>query len=246
MKKYIPNLFLLSVICYLLVLISPALLGQLGGTFKSTSLPADYTKLEQFLAKDKTFYRTLWVPQIQRFAYFSNTHPAIAANDLFKLNSPHENIKYLKKESTLLLLQESSVKYIIVPYDSLGEIFLTDRKYDNKMYEATLKDIESIPYLKRQHAFGKIGVYEIPAPKDHFWSPNASLDIKYKYINPTNYQVSLKSVKKGDTLIFAESYDKGWKLQTTESRQQRAESRQQRAENKKWTEQLYTSQRWKL
>ena len=56
------NAFLFFVICYLLFLIRPAILGQLGGMFKITSVPEDYVRLEKFLANQQDYFRTLWVP----------------------------------------------------------------------------------------------------------------------------------------------------------------------------------------
>ncbi len=218
------NLFILLLTSYFLLLTSPALLGELGGTFKSVQIPNEYIKLEKFISSDKKFYRTIWIPQIQRFAFFSNNHPSIPANDLFKLNSPKEDIAILKKGETLKVLQEASVKYIIVPYDSMGEIFLTDRKYDEKSYLETLKEINSIPWLKRIDGFGRIGVYEVTDPKDHFWSPQPNMKIDYKYINPTKYIVNLKNAQKNSTLVFAEGYDPGWSLRGTKNQEPRTKN----------------------
>ncbi len=204
------NIFAIVLTSYFLLLISPALFGQLGGTFRSTRIPREYIKLERFLSTDKRFYRTFWIPRIQRLAYFSNNHPAIPANDFFKVNSPREDINSLNKSETNNLLSLASVRYIIVPYDSIGELFLTDRKYDKNVYRKTINEINHISWLKKIDGFGKIGVYEIMNPKDHFWSPQPNLKINYSYINPTKYQLNVNSSKAGDLLVFSESFDKNW------------------------------------
>ena len=106
------------------------------------------------------------------------------------------------------------IKYVIVPYDSQGEIFLKDRKYNTEIYQSTISDVKKIPYLKQVDGFGKIAVFEVDPPaagiKDHFWSPAQNLNIKYKVINPTKYEVEIKNAQKGDLLIFSESYDRNW------------------------------------
>jgi len=211
----IQNIFLLFVLGFMLFLIRPALLGQLGGTFKSVEIPSEYVKLEKLLSHDNRFYRTIWVPQIQRFAFFTNNHPAISANDLFKVNSPKEDVNFLNKKEALKTLEESSVKYVIIPYDSMGEIFLTDRKYDDKVYAKTINDLSYVSWLKKIEGFGRITVYEVSNSKDHFWSPESNMKISYKYINPTRYIVNLKNAQKDDRLVFAENYDPGWILSSS-------------------------------
>ena len=216
------NLFLLIIVFCLLYLIRPALLGQLTGTFKATAVPSDYIKLEKFLSSENSFSRVLWVPTLQRFGYYSNNHPAVSANDFFKTGG-HSNIfNKINITEGSKILQEAGVRYVIVPYDSQGEIFLKDRKYDEKSYLKTIKDVEGIKWLKKvdcsiakllncsDPVFGKVAVFEVPNPRDHFWSPSGNIIKNYKYINPTKYIVELKNAKKGDVVVFSESFDKNW------------------------------------
>lgn len=215
--NFLPRLFTVLVIGYLLFLIRPALLGQLGGTFKSTQIPTEYTKLEEFLSAQNNFSRTLWVPTQQRFAFYTNTHPAISAQDIFSI---YDNGKLIQKiKLSEKLLQEASVKYVIVPYDSQGEIFLNDRKYDNKVYLKTIDEVKQIPYLKQVSGFGKITVFEVPSPKDHFYinnqqSTTSNQKITYRYVSPVEYKVNVQNVAKGDKLIFSENYDAKWVAST--------------------------------
>ncbi len=215
------NLFLIFTILYLLFLIRPALLGQLTGTFKTTTVPDDYLKLEQFLSSQNTFSRTLWIPTQQRFGFYSNLHPAIPAQDFFKTTEYTNILKNVGMSRSLL--QESAVKYVVVPYDSQGEIFLKDRKYDNRIYQETINNVSKIPYLKRINGFGKIAVFEAPNPRDHFWTTSSSLSLKYQYISPVEYKIEVKNAKKGDTIIFSESYDARWIAKSSELRVQSSE-----------------------
>src|SRR3989344_3520047 len=212
-KEYLRKLFFTLIIFYLLFLISPALIGQLNGIFKSTTLPNDYKKLEKKLLTEQKFFRTLWIPQKQRFAFYSDINPAMNAQDLFHStdvnkipNSLEDDLS--KKEDSMLV--RYGVKYIILPYDSEKELFLNDRKYDGELYKKAVNDIEKIKWLKESSGFGKIKVFEVSNSKDHFWSPSTSLRINYKFINPTKYAVEIKNAKKGNILVFSESFDEGW------------------------------------
>lgn len=204
------NVFLLFVISCLLFLIRPAWMGDLTGTFKSHNLPNDYIKLEQFLSKDKYFYRTFWVPAYERFGFRSDVRSAISGKNFINKYDPYDTVDYLRNKNSQEILQELSVRYVIVPFDSQGEIFLKDRKYDDKQYLDIVKNLKSIPWLKEVRGFGKIGVFEVSSPKDHFWSTKENLVKSYKHVNPTKYEIEVQNAKKGDVLVFSESYDFNW------------------------------------
>ena len=212
------NLFLIIVVLYLLFLIRPAWMGQLTGTFKPTTVPPEYTKLEKFLSSQTSFSRILWVPTTQRFGFYSDLHPEVSGQDF--LNLYNEKALVSKIAASEKLLQESSVKYVIVPYDSQGEIFLSDRKYSNSLYVQTIKDVGSISWLKNVSGFGKIAVFEVPDPKGHFYISNqqsaiSNQSVIYEYISPVEYKVNLSNVTKGDVLVFSESDDKGWEAKSS-------------------------------
>lgn len=217
-QKFIPNIFLILTSLFLILLIRPALLGQLTGTFKPTSIPNDYIKLEKFLSSQNSFSRTLWIPTTQRFGFYSNLHPAIPANDFFKTSGYSNVLQNIRIDKTKNLLQESAVKYVIVPYDSQGEIFLKDRKYNNDTYQKTINEIKQIPYLKQVSGFGKIAVFEISNPKDHFWTTSQNLNLKYKYVSPAEYKLEVKNARKGDVIVFSENYDASWMARDSDTK----------------------------
>jgi hypothetical protein len=204
------NLFILLLTSYFLLLISPALLGQLGGTFKTTSVPAEYFRLEKYISNQSEFSRTLWIPTVQRFGYYSSNHPAVSAQDYFKLYDQKILLKELSKNETEELLQHASIKYIIVPFDSEGEIFLEDREYSEDKYTEFVDQVNEISWLSEIEGFGNIKVFELSNSKDHFWSPEEDLGIKYEYINPVTYKMNIADGEKGDQIVFAESFDDKW------------------------------------
>lgn len=191
-------------------LINPALAGQLGGMFESHKVPPEYFKLKDFLSNKKEFYRTLWVPTYSRFGYYSDSHSVIRAQQFLNEIDLQKLLKKLSDKSLEKTLVESGIKYIIIPYDLQGEIFLKDGKYNNEEYLRTIEVARNISYLKEVKGFGRIAVFEILNPKDHFWSKKENLVSKIKYINPTLYEVEVKNAKRGNTLVFAENYDSYW------------------------------------
>ncbi len=213
------NIFLILSAFYLIFLIRPAVLGQLNGTFKTTVVPNDYFKFERFLSSDVKFYRVLWVPTPQRFGFVTAIHPAIAAQDFFKTIDLSQIVKKIAANEKLL--QESAVKYVVVPYDSQGEIFLKDRRYDGNAYKKIIADMNTVPYLKKIDDFGKIAVFEIPSPKDHFFISNLqsavnNQKIEYQYVSPVEYKLSFENAKKGDVVVFSESYNLEWIAKNSE------------------------------
>ncbi|MDO8658559.1 MAG: hypothetical protein Q7K55_07485 [Candidatus Levybacteria bacterium] len=209
------NLFLLLVICYLLFLIQPAMLGKLTGTFKNHEIPQEYVKSKDVLAKDKQFYRTLWLPKFQRFGFYSNNHPAISSEEFFGTASVSGILKQLNEPGIQKKLGETAIKYIIVPLDSESEIFLDDRKYDKRKYESITFELDKLHWLKKVNDLGQLKVYELDDLQDKFFilsSQKFSTQLKYKMINPSLYELNIKNGQKGETIIFSEKYNKNWIL----------------------------------
>lgn len=204
------NIFLILATLYLLLLIRPAILGQLNGMFKTTTVPQDYVRLEKFLSTQPGYFRTLWFPVKQRFSYYSNSHPIISATALFDLYDEKSLFSKLSENETERALKDASVKYVIVPDDSEKEIFLTDRKYDNRLYLRAVNNLQKINWLKEIRTFGKITVFGLDGFRDHFWSSDPNLEINYKYISPVKYSINVKNAKKGNKIIFTEKFDKNW------------------------------------
>jgi len=134
------SLFLL----FWVFLVRPALLGELSGTFKPHQAPSAYISLKNFLIKDIVYSPTLWVPNKSSFSFHSSVHPALEAATFSE--------KFVK---------EKKIKYIIVPEDTGGKIFLTDRKYDEQLYKKTIISLAKISYVVRIAEFGKIIVFQV-------------------------------------------------------------------------------------
>ena len=243
MKKYIPELFLLAVIGSLLLLIKPAILGELGGTFKAKEVPGEYLVLKEFIANQGDFFRTFWVPKQQRFGFFSNNHPAVSAENFLTDTVCKEPFCSLKEEmpenwgekcfpndrcdvrelsyflnfETADILAQMAVKYVIVPFDSEGEIFIAEHQYNPQQREEVENFLDTIPWLKKVDVADKIAVYELPEFKDHFFGIGEEIpEIRWQMINPTNYKVQVKNTSQPFKLVFSETYDELWQAKIEE------------------------------
>lgn len=183
--------------------------GVVKGTLRPREISLQYQNLAKLIESNTEFSRTMWIPVYPTFAYLSNTHPAIPAVEFFQATSEASLLQKLKMPESEKLLQNVSVKYVIVPEDIDKRIFVSDRKYDERVYKKTVKGIESIPYLIPVGNYGRIKVFEVGNSKGHFWS-NSPISIQYKYISPTKYEVVISNAKQGDVIVFNESFDKFW------------------------------------
>jgi len=208
LHTHVSKIFLPVVVLYFLFLVRPVF-SPTSTLFRSKVIPHDYVLLKDFLVKDKQFSRTLWVPSWQRYGYFSEIHPAIGRDEFFPSPSDSIAIVFLNKAQTKQLLKEAAVKYIIVPYDSEGEIFINNHKYDNKQVIQTVKALQKIPWLSQVNGFDKLAIFKLANPQNHFYLFSGG-NVSYQFINETQYTVSLHNIKAGDRLIFSEGYDPQW------------------------------------
>jgi len=203
------NLFVFLFIIYLLFLIRPALFGQLPGTFQVRSVPDSYVQLDKFLSQDKSFYRTLWIPNTMLFGHYTNIHRQMSGRDFFKDYDLNSLASTIDSPSSQEILEEAGVKYVIIPEDTESQIYLTDRKYDENKYMFIVNSLSNNPRLEKINQFGKVVVYKTPNHKDHFWC-ECDAKISYEFINPTKYKVDMQGVKTNDKLVFSEAFDDKW------------------------------------
>lgn len=225
MKKYIPYIFLGVIAAFFIYILRPALSHTLNGTFNTVTVPSEYESLEKLLSNDNVFGRTLWVPQTQRFAYYTPDHPTVSANIMYATDSA-EITKKLTNSNAESFLKENSIGYVIVPYDSQEEIFLTDRKYDDKKYRQALNDLREVEYLDEIREFKKIGVFKVNKTQPQFSSSNSNSGVEVQRINPSSYILNITNATTNDVIIFTDTFDSNWhaKTESSESRIQSVRS----------------------
>lgn len=181
----------------------------------NTTVPNEYKTLQILLENDTDFYRTLWIPQWQRYGYFSDLHPAIGRNEIFKTTDPLKMARELEKKKNVL--ERFQVKYVIIPYDSKGEMFLNDRSYSGLIRKKTEDIVDTIPWLVKKDIVSGISIYELPGKKMRFWMNNGT-EIISKMRSPTHYLVMHKAAKNQTDLLFSEAFDKHWVARTVKGR----------------------------
>lgn len=207
--------YLLSAICYLLFIsfwlftTREAAFGKLGGTFVKHSVPQEYRDLESFLQAQPNFARTLWVPRQQRFSYGILDHMPVEAEPLFGATTAAELKEKLDEPAGMALLEDLGIGYVMIPYDSLGELFLSDRKYDEKKRQEYETVLDGVSRLTKIHS-GNLTIYQTAQHRNLFWvSTNEA--INYKRIRPDQYAVSF-TVDTPTTVYFSQTYHPGWVL----------------------------------
>jgi hypothetical protein len=198
-------------ICFWLFTVREAVLGQLGGIFKEHPIPLEYNKLVKLISGDHEYFRTFWIPNVQRFGYTSSIHPAMDSLNMTNSASISGVLSWLANGTNQNQLVRWGVKYVIVPDDSLGEIFVSDRKYDNKIYLETVNAVRKITGLTELPGWEKLKVFEMKNYYHKFWI-NDSLGSNIYFVthNPTQYSISLSPINYESQLIFSESFDRYW------------------------------------
>lgn len=122
------------------LLIRQALTHDLGGTFRPQPIEAEYLKVKELIKDLPDGAQTFWYPSVSRFAFYSTEHPAVP------LSQPPAT---------------GSGSLVIVPWDSRGEIFVSERRYDDGVRLETIASISAIPFLERIPNFTKLSVWKI-------------------------------------------------------------------------------------
>ncbi|HEX8964869.1 MAG TPA: hypothetical protein VF820_00370 [Patescibacteria group bacterium] len=218
--KLIAKIIPIILVLFWLVLIRQLWLGKLGGIFIAKKVPAVYTNLDTFIASQPEFYRTLWVPNIDIFGSYSNSHPFINAQDVFKTNDPVKLAQILQKIKTPESLKREDIKYIVVPLDSEKIFFVKNRKYDNVQREKTIQLLDKISWLKKMQLknLGNIAVYQIQNTNGHFWVEDIkgnqlSVSTSWKCSSPTSCVIYFQNAPDKFNLIFSERFDPQWYIQ---------------------------------
>ncbi len=119
-----------------------------GFSIRVADMPREYVQLKDMLVADTIPSRTLWIPQRENYAYFSDMHPLLATESAF-VNDP----LFIQKISRM------GVKYVIVPQDVNKRLFLTDYRFDQSLRTALIEALGKTS-LKQSASFRDIAVFE--------------------------------------------------------------------------------------
>lgn len=201
------NLPILLFLLLWIILSFPALTGSLSGTFNKNLYINEYGDLSSYIGSQKDFFRTLWVPRQSRLADPTYIHPAVEAQPLFQSTDSAELKAKFDQKNTEKYLSDLGIKYVIIPYDAYGELFLSDRLYSEIEREKYEKMLDSVAWLKKVKD-RNITVYEASSSKGLFYSKNVE-NIPYTRTSSSEYYVSTKLLKSNE-FIFSQNYHPLW------------------------------------
>lgn len=200
----------LTIIFLWIFLIRQAFFGGLSGTFRKQEIPHEYLRFTSFITSQPEYFRTLWIPKQSRFGPVSGLHPAFSSEFISNASTAAEFAIRFDSPDMQNYLDELAVKYVVVPDDVMGEIFLEDRHYDPRQRAEWERYLDNVDWLKKISTNG-ITVYETVRHNDHFWMSNGKI-LGYRMLSPDRYEITLTSQSRA-TLFFSEGFHPGWQLQ---------------------------------
>lgn len=112
--------------------IREALMGSLTGTFRPIEVPVDYVRLKDVLITQPENFQTGWYPKKSRFSFSGNDYQTL-----------------------------KNIRYVAIPVDVRGEIFVTDRMYDESKHLEAISFIATMSGLRRVDEYKDIAVFEV-------------------------------------------------------------------------------------
>ena len=189
-----------------------AVLGKLGGTFTPHPVPGEYIDLKDYLVGKEEFSRVLWIPARSRYGFFSDDRPGLSI-EAIGVASPSSFISWIGKPEAEEHLRRYVVSDIIVPTDPLGELFVTDRAYDDEKRQGVVSALRADRNLTQVTGFGDIAVFQTSKAYGHvFFADTPEQTLSVRRIAPTYYEVNLPAFNEERMLVFSESYDPYWEL----------------------------------
>ncbi|KKT38976.1 MAG: hypothetical protein UW22_C0003G0018 [Candidatus Gottesmanbacteria bacterium GW2011_GWB1_44_11c] len=133
--------------------------GGLSGNFKPQQVPNEYVRLKNMLVSDAQSSRTLWLPTMEKFAYYSTLHPYVTKDTIFPGLSDTNLLDFVSSQSFYDALSDYGVRYVIVPIDTEKRIFLSDYTFDPLIRERLISAL-SQTRLQKIPEYSDIAVFE--------------------------------------------------------------------------------------
>lgn len=217
----IPSIFLVNAL--------PLMRGDITELLIPHQRPQEYALLNNQLAQDPEFSRTLWVPIWSRWSFYTELHPRVNFQQLiaeewlhvWKQHYPKTPLNYktvFNQEYSDRFLDLMSIKYIIVPMKEKRDDFYVN--YDPRYKYVSM--LSQVPYLRRtSRDTSDLLVLQNEGFRPHIYSTHEpdtianKADLRklfYKQISPTIYQITLPDVTRKTYVYFTETFHPDWKL----------------------------------
>ena len=238
-KVYFKYILVVGIALLFLWNIKPILTGEIGGIFVPRQIPNDYLIAKNFILKDADYSRTIWVPSSSTWSIYTVMHPMISiasalpeytywtnyVNSLPVDKYPEGKLmtKALNLPLSNNLLDISSVKYVFVPTTDIANdanVFV----FYGESRQYYIDQLNKINWLKRINIGTKeLVVYENENYKPHLYLTDEketikkdvrvqTKDIRYEFVNPTEYKVTLKNINASEYLNFSEAFNPQWRI----------------------------------
>lgn len=160
-----------GIILYSVLNLHPIFTGSIGNLYIPNKLHQDYLKLNGMIEKDADSYRLLWIPGNDRHHVESAKKPSMDVGYLVQFLSnnnnhgyPEENLSskervdaFLKQIDIQLLLNNYSIKYIVIPKNDIGDDIFKYYGKDRNYYVKLLRSIKQLEEM--DSGFEKINVF---------------------------------------------------------------------------------------
>lgn len=154
-----------AIYLFLLLLISPAVLGKMNFVLSSKVQSSDYQKIYKHLKNNPGEYKTLWFPERPTLGFQSEKNPAIDAKSLVSLkpiaslNTGSSDVfNFMGKPESSMWLQTLGVRYMFFP-GTTRKLSLRDQ--EKIEWENLLENVSQSSNLIKLDWGTEMGVYEL-------------------------------------------------------------------------------------
>lgn len=150
-KKFFFVSMMLLIYIYLLVLIYPAILGNLSGVLRSSTENKDFQEISQRIGSNRGFTRSLWFEEKPPLGYFSWDKPALSANNLYMerpfasmIEGKYDLFNFLHNPQATNWLRLLGIKYVFFPEDQRKKEWSAQERDERQQF---LQFVNTIPGL---------------------------------------------------------------------------------------------------
>lgn len=159
---------------YLLLLVWPALLGNLSGVLAVKTSESDFQKIYQHLQKETVFFRSLWFSEKLPLGFSSEGREAISGATLYKeppfssmISGSYDLFYFLHDEQLIDWLRLLGIKYVLFPENERKKTWTAQDIKEKKLFLTLVDGIPGFSKLDWQTSFP---VYEVSDTKEKIFS----------------------------------------------------------------------------
>lgn len=166
---------------YLILLLFPALKGDLNGVLASRKASADYKILHNELIKDNDFFRTAWFLRRPPLGFHTEEKPALDAEYLVKdrpfasINTgTYDAFNFLNNDMWIDWFRVLGIKYLVFSGDARNAVLTSDQQKD---WQGLLSLVSRTDGLEKINWNTLLPVYKISETKPKLFSVNRLISV---------------------------------------------------------------------